>query len=597
MAARAAQREARARALLLVLGGLYAAVFLALFSLQVVQGGHYREAALRNRQTRVRVPAPRGVISDRNGIALADNQYQARITLEPSRAREGEPVFERLLELLELPRELALQRIARARPGEPVVLVRHADPEDIAIVEEHRELLPHVRLTVQPRRRYRFGPLASHLLGYMGEVREEELAGGFYERGDLRGRSGIEAFAEPLLRGVHGSRVVEVNAAGHVVGELREGGERVTPGDHLFLTLSQPLQARLEELLEGKPGAGVVMEVATGDILAMASSPTYDPNLFAGGLSAADWAKLDGDPRTPMLNRATMGLYAPGSPFKLITAAAALERDRVRRGTTFEPCLGGWQFGNRRFRCWDRSGHGTLDLMGAIAQSCDVYFYQLIERLEMDELAETARRFGIGQPTGIELSTEEEGRMPERAYYDRRFGRRGWTRGVMLNLAIGQGEIESTPLQMVRAFAAIGGDGHLYRPNLLLAKQNLQGVREARLVRRSAEPVCSERVRAILREALVQVVEDVDGTGELARVSGVRVAGKTGTSENSQGEDHAWFVAYAPADHPEVAAAVLLEHAGHGGEMAAPVVGALLGTYFEWQQAAVRAPSDERAGR
>ncbi|RKZ06798.1 hypothetical protein DRQ32_10745 [bacterium] len=327
-------------------------------------------------------------------------------------------------------------------------------------------------------------------------------------------------------------------------------------------------------------GSGVCVEGGTGDILAAASSPTFDPNEFTAGISQVRLDELRSDRRKPEFNRAMRGTYPPGSPFKLMTAAAALDAGHVRPETRFEPCRGGYMYGDRYFRCWELAGHGSLDLMGAIVQSCDVYFYQLISLLTVDELAAAARRFGLGAATGLPALRDHAGLVPTSAWYDERFGRGGWTSGVKLNLAIGQGELLVTPLQMARAFAALGGDGLLDRPHLVLAHTRSLGVHEERSVLRSTQPVCQPRTRQILQRALRLVVAHEEGTGGLARVAGVAVAGKTGTAENPFGEDHAWFVAYAPAEAPQVAVAVIVENSGHGGSIAAPLVGEFLEAYF-----------------
>jgi len=583
--AEATGKERRSRTLLVLVAACYSLVVLSLLSTQVVRREHYASLARSNRQTKMRIPAPRGEILDRQGTPLADNVHQARLTVARSRAHEGDPSLERLLSLLDLNRESILRRIGSSREPDRVTVLRHADPEQIAVVEEHRPVLPDVQLDLQPRRRYRFGSLASHLLGYVGEVGEGDMGAEerFYQPGDMIGRGGVEGLAERQLRGRHGSRLVEVNAAGHIIGEIPEGYTKAERGVRIYLTISQPLQAALETLLGGKRGAGVVLEVQNGDLLAAASSPDFDPNEFTGGISASRWRELNEDPSTPLFNRIVQGTYPPGSPYKIITATAGLQTGKVRPTTRFSPCTGGWRLGNRVFRCWKPEGHGSLDLEGAIAQSCDVYFYQLAERLTLDELEAAARAFGLGKATGLEIPGEASGLVPSVDYYDRRFGPRGWTRGVMLNNAIGQGELLVTPLQMARAYAAVGGDGHLYQPHVILARENAYGVTEFRQVLRSREPVCDESIRRFLRRALVAVVSAERGTGSLARVEGVEVAGKTGTAENPSGEDHAWFVAYAPAENPEIAVAVIVENAGHGGDVAAPIVGELMETYFRWK--------------
>jgi penicillin-binding protein 2 len=588
-----AGRVWRARVLLVVAALGFFTLATKLFSMQVLAHADYAQLARENRQFNRRVLAPRGVISDRSGLNLAHNVYLARVTYPRDLAVPGDPTLATLVELLDLDEDAVFQRIDRAPPGDRVTIVRRATPEQVAIVEEHRVQLPHVQLIVQPRRHYRYGSLAAHLMGYVGEVRRDETGpDSGYQPGDVIGRSGVESFAEGLLRGQPGREVIEINAAGHVIGSIREGGKPPVPGAHVYLTLHAGLQQTMERLLEGVVASGVAVEVATGDILAAASTPAFDPNEFTAGISQARLDELRQDPRKPEFNRALRGTYPPGSPFKLMTAAAALDRGYVSTSTRFEPCYGGYIYGNRYFGCWDPAGHGSLDLMGAIVQSCDTYFYQLIQRLSVDELAETARRFGFGAATGLPAIRDHAGLVPTAAWYDERQGPGGWTSGVKLNLAIGQGELLVTPLQMARAYAALGGDGFLRRPHLVLALENPYGVNEDRHVMRSAEPVCQPRTREILQRSLQLVVEHEEGTGGLARVSGIPVAGKTGTAENPFGEHHAWFVAYAPAEAPEIAIALIVENSGHGGDVAAPLVGRFLEAYFALTRGAT-----EGAGR
>lgn len=574
-------RKWRARVLLVIAALGFFILATKLFSMQVLAHSDYAQLARENRQFNRRVLAPRGVISDRTGLNLAHNVYHARVTYPRGLAVPGDETLGRLMELLDLDAEQVFDRIDRAPPGDRVTIVRRATPQQVAVVEEHRVQLPHVQLIVQPRRHYRYGPLAAHVLGYVGEVRRDETGpGSRYQPGDVIGRSGVEAYAEGQLRGQHGREVVEINAAGHVVGTIEEGGRAPVPGVHVYLTLHKELQETMEELLDGRVGSGVAVEVRTGDILAAASVPAFDPNEFTAGISQERLDELRSDPRKPEFNRALRGVYPPGSPFKLITAAAALDRGYVRPTTRFEPCYGGYVYGDRYFGCWDPAGHGSLDLMGAIVQSCDTYFYQLAQRLTVDELAESAKQFGLGGSTGLPAIRDHPGLVPTSAWYDERHGRGGWTSGVKLNLAIGQGELLVTPLQMARAYAALGSDGFLERPHLVLMRENAFGMQETRRVQRSPEPVCTPATREILHRALRQVVDHEEGTGGLARVAGIAVAGKTGTSENPFGEDHAWFVAYAPADDPEIAVALVVENSGHGGSIAAPLVGKFLEAYF-----------------
>lgn len=590
-----ARRIWRARALMVASGASFLTVALTLFSLQILRHAHFAELARENRQDQYRVAAPRGVVADRNGEELAHNVYQARLTFPRSLADPEHPTLRRFSELLDIDSATLAERIEASNEPDRVTLVRRATPEQVAVVEEHRLVLPQIQPIVGPRRQYRRGSLAAHVMGYLGEVqREETLNDPHYRPGDMIGRMGIERAAEPHLRGIHGKRGVEVNAAGHVVGEVRELAVPALSGSRLYLTIDRRLQEKVEGLLEGQVGAAVVMEVGTGDLLAAASAPTYDPNEFTAGITSERMTEIQSDPRKPMFNRAFRGAYPPGSPFKVVTAAAALERGLVRPETRFEPCRGAYRFGNRVFRCWDRSGHGSLDLEGAIVQSCDVYFYQLVQELTVDELAETARRFGFGSSTQIASFNDAPGLVPTEQWYDETLGVRGWTKGVKLNLAIGQGELLATPLQMARTYAAIGGDGHLYRPNTVLVTQSAYGNRDVRVVQRRQEPICSEPTRRILQQALLGVVLHEEGTGGLARLSHVSISGKTGTSENNAGEDHAWFVAYAPSESPDVAVAVIVENAGHGGDVAAPIVGQILDYYFALRSGRAGASRESR---
>jgi penicillin-binding protein 2 len=589
-------RTWRAQVLVLLSGVSFAGVAVTLFSLQVLQYGEFDAAAKMNRQDTYRVVAPRGITADRSGHKLAENVYQARLTY-PRRllvGSEPDSTLERFAQLLDLDAATLQQRIEASNEPERVTLVRRATAEQVAVVEEHRLLLPQVQATIGPRRSYPLGSLAAHILGYLGEVRREETESDeHYRAGDMIGRMGIERAAELLLRGAHGVRGVEVNAAGHIVGEVQELSEEPLAGSRLFLTLDYRLQGRVEELLRGQVGACVVMEVRTGDLLAVASSPTYDPNEFMAGITADRMNEILNDPHKRMFNRAFRGAYPPGSPFKLITAAAALERNKVTPSTRFQPCYGSYPFGDRVFRCWELGGHGSLDLEGAIVQSCDVYFYQLAQELTIDELAETARSFGLGRGTEVRFFTDASGLVPDSEWYDGAFGPRGWSVGVKLNLAIGQGELLATPLQMARAFSAIGGDGYLYRPHTALVTESAYGNRDTRRVVRSQEPVSSERVRKFLKRALRGVVAEERGTGGLARVAGIEISGKTGTSENSAGEDHAWFVAYAPSRDPDIAVALIVENAGHGGEIAAPLVREVLEAYFHLRRGEPISPLEE----
>ncbi|MBD3162532.1 MAG: penicillin-binding protein 2, partial [Candidatus Eisenbacteria bacterium] len=445
----------------------------------------------------------------------------------------------------------------------------------------------------EPARRYPHGSLAAHLIGYVGEVSEEEIARGIgerpYRRKDLIGRTGVEAAYEEELRGIDGIETVGIDALGrrtNLFGELPS-----TPairGNDLLLTIDLDLQRAAEQALDSvpswlepdlaeppgpRPGALVALDPRNGEILAMASRPTFDPNRFVRGLSAEQWRRLSGA-GFPLLNRAIQSSYPPGSTFKTITALAGLEIGGIDPTRPMpRSCIGYLPFGNRRFRCWKRQGHGSLALRAAIVQSCDVYFYQLGMLLGTERMMDYAGACSLGAPTRIDLPQERTSLIPTVEWYLRERGARP-VPGAALNLSIGQGDLLLTPLALARSMAAIATDGSLHVPRVV------RGVlgRDARTVPvLSDEPVTIGRVPAsdahlrVVRDALEGVVMDLRGTGKRARVGSIRVAGKTGTAQNPHGDDHALFFGYAPAEAPEILVVVVLERSGHGGAIAAPV--------------------------
>ena len=309
----------------------------------------------------------------------------------------------------------------------------------------------------------------------------------------------------------------------------------------------------------------------------MASGPTFDPNLFSTSISTTDWERLNGDSNRPMLNRAVQATYAPGSTFKMISMALTLDQRRAGfRQILEKPCKGGYQFGNRWFGCWDHEGHGRMHVEDALIHSCDVYFYQIAEELDVDALARVSRECGLGEKTGIDLPQELAGLVPTRAWFDERYGPRGWTQGNLLNLIIGQGEYLTTPLQMARHVAAIANGGKLLEPRLVREIDRGEGRKDAVATHVAKEFVMSPRTFRRVQTGMKLVVTDEEGTGRVSRVEGYMPAAKTGTSENAHGAPHSWFVGYAPAENPEVAFAVIVEGAGHGSEVAAPIARKLL---------------------
>jgi penicillin-binding protein 2 len=581
-----------------------------LWYLQVEQGATMRDRSENNRIRIVRLPAARGVVYDRNGEILVDNRPSFDAIFVPEDARDRRTVIRNVARYLGEEEATLWARLRERKrpPYEGVVLRRDVDWQGVVALETHQLDLPAISLQVAPKRYYPFGTLGSHLLGYVGEVSERELADapGGYRLGDLRGKSGLESAWDVELRGVAGGQQVEADALGRRVRVLKE--EPDVSGNSLTLTIDRDLQQVADHALGEGDGAVVALDPRNGEILVMVSHPGFDPNVFARGIRRDEWRTLIQDRKHPLNNRAVQGLYPPGSTFKVAVAAGALERGVIGVGTGFS-CGGGLQFGGHYFRCWRKGGHGTMALHAALVESCDVFFYQVGQRLGVDGIAEYARRLGLGLPTGIHLDHEKAGIIPDTDWKRRRFNQ-PWFAGETLSVAIGQGYVTTTPLQMAQLAAMIANGGVRYRPHYVRRVQAPDGT-----VRREFIPEVLddahlkastfEQVRSAMRD----VVMTDRGTGKKARVAGIEVAGKTGTAQ-SVGErdagqrdsrtrrDHAWFIAFAPVDDPRLAVAVLVEHSGeHGGTVAAPIAQQIFERYFTRDQTptAPAEPSPEPA--
>ena len=592
------QAERRERILRMLVGVMFGLLLLRLFTLQVLQGERYRELSEENRIRVEVLTAPRGEIRDRKGRLLADNVPSFTVTIDPfDNAFTVNPslldsTVVRLSAILEMDPEVAIAKVKKERRESflSIRLKRNVDRTRVAYVSEHRAELPGVEVEAEPLRRYPFGAAASHLLGYVGEISDKELEdpkySSSYLRGDLIGRMGVERQYERFLRGVDGKRFVEVNALGRKA-ELLGDKQPILPrrGADLTLTIDWDIQRAAEEAFaSGARGAVVALDPRNGAVLALASKPNYDPNEFSTGITQARWDELSQGGNYPLFNRAIQAAYPPGSTLKPFTALAGLTLHAITSGTTFrDPCFGYYQFGRRRFGCWDKDGHGWTALRQAVARSCDVYFYQLGLRLGLDRLAGFMKRLRLSEKTGIDLPQERRGLFPDPAWYDKRYGAGKWSKGLVLNLAIGQGESGLTPIKLAQIAAAVGNGGVLWTPHVLTKVQ-----RDGAEIPRSVPPADSLRVTLDLsqrdletvRETMVAVVYDQGGTGGSAKVDSVLVAGKTGTAQNPHGNDHALFICFAPARAPEIAVAVLVENAGHGSTAAAPIAQKVLQAYF-----------------
>jgi penicillin-binding protein 2 len=552
-----------------------------LFDLQVLGVAGYALQSEQNRVRREWITAPRGLILDREGRVLADSRPSFAVLAVPRQVAGDERCQALLAELLEMPVEKIRERLGQGSRHVPRVIRHDVAFARVSQIAEREEELPGVSIKVTNVRYYPQGSLAAHILGHVGEVSEAEVATlreRGYKAGDFAGRTGLERAYEDRLRGEDGEKYLEVDAVGRVVGPFA-GREPVPPriGATLNLHLDSELQALAESLLTDERGAICMMDVGTGGILALASSPTFDPNLFATGIASEDWERLNRDPDLPLLNRCVQATYAPGSTFKMIPMALALEKRILRlREHMSVACYGGYRFGNRTFRCWEELGHGSLDLEGALVHSCDTYFYQLGERLTVDQLAAEARAAGLGAKTGIDLPQELAGNVPTSRWFDDRYGVGKWTRGALLNLVIGQGEYLVTPLQLARYAAALANGGELLEPRLVRSADS-PSLGEVAVEHRVASRWQLRReTLAAVQEAMRLVVADEEGTGRGARTPGFEPAGKTGTAENPHGPPHSWFIGYAPAQAPQVSFSVIVEAGGHGSDIAVPIARQLL---------------------
>ena len=546
---------------------------------------------------RERVVAPRGLIRDRNGAKLVVNTPVYTISILPGKIKDKQSRLRLACRWLGIDEERlrteVAEWVARYHDGREMTVVHAADKDQISVLMENRDLFNFFKLVMKHRRQYPEEGLAAHILGYVGEVTDEDISrSDKLHPGDIIGRTGIEIQYERFLRGIDGMRVVQISAEGAKLGELegtivRDGKEEVVrsrvpvPGNDIELTIDLGLQRTVESLFEWDRGSVIVMDPRTGEIRAAVSRPTYNPNMFHAGISERAWKKLHENPDNPLFNRVLQATYPPGSVFKLVTAYAGLVNGIVWAGTRFDPCFGAYKFGIRYFGCWKPEGHGSLNLHDAIVQSCDVYFYQIGEKLTMDQFAEASSLFGLGGRTGIDLPSEAAGIIPDHAFYDNRFGRGKWTKGHLLNYSIGQGEILTTPIQLCTFTAIVANGGKTVHPHIVRRIIAPDGaiVYENKPAETSIAGM-EHKALAVVRRAMEGVVSGEKGTGRASALMNVRIAGKTGTAQNPHGEDHALFVAYAPADDPTIALTIVMENAGHGGAMAAPLAREILAVCF-----------------
>ncbi len=574
-------RNFRARVARLFILGVFLFLSAIALQLQVFRSTEYSLHSDRNRLRKITIPAPRGLILDRNGKLLADNIPSYSLYLIPFQGDSIGKTLRRLEEVLPLgeSRKKVLTERLSMNSFSPVKVADNVNIAVRSFLEEHRGLIPGLLIRSEPLRYYLFGKGLSHVIGYVGETApsdKEKMANPLPDEWGFVGREGLELTYEEFLRGRPGNYFVEVDARGREIGMFR-GRDPVKPerGTDISLSINLDLQLEACRLFpEDKKGILLCMDPRNGEILALLSKPDYDPNSLVTGISSDLWKKMMNDPGSPLFNRVSQATYPPGSTFKLAIALMALEEGIVDLGFRQPvPCYGGIQYGNRWFGCWKDGGHGFLDLYQAIVQSCDTYFYQLGDRLGMETIVEGARGLGFAAVTGSDIPYEAKGFLPSKEWYDRRYGKGGWGKGVTLNLSIGQGEILVTPLQLASFYAMIANGGYPVRPHL---------IKNGSVAEPELQPALPEMVIRPLQQALAGVVLEEKGTARYAAMRvGIEMAGKTGTAQNPHGEDHSIFVGYAPIGEPEILALAIVEGAGHGSTVAAPLVGMMLKRYLE----------------
>ncbi len=579
---------------------LAASLVARLWHLQIMKGEEYVNKADNNRVRIREVTAPRGNILDRHGRIIANNRPSFDVVWFKNDTPDRDQVVKKLTRILDLDIATIMARVRKSsrQPNYiPVLVQPDINRQQVVYIENHRFEMPGVFVEVAPVRNYPYDNMLSHLLGYLGQITTKELRHKDFrdvaKGGDRIGKAGVEKRFETLLRGEKGIRYVEINAKGFEQQRLKV--QESLAGSDIKLTIDAKLQHTAEQAMGGKAGSIIMMEINTGRLLVMASSPPMQIDKFIREIPFNIWKEHLANDKKPLINKSIQGQYPPGSTYKIVTALAGLKEKIITPDTTFT-CNGYHKLHGRRYGCWKKNGHGKVNLKQALAQSCDVYFYLVGQKLGVDRLASYATNLGLGQKTGIGLEHEKAGLIPTRAW-KKKSRRERWQDGETLSVAIGQGFNLATPLQICRMTAATANGGVIYRPQFVETITDSDGQ-----IMHQLQPEIDMKVKnstralRIIREGLVAAVNDEHGTGGMAKMKDIVVGGKTGTAQvvrlaKYRGlpeskipynrRDHAWFTCYAPAEKPEIAITVLVEHSGHGGSVAAPIAAKILKEYFK----------------
>ncbi len=613
----------RFRYLYTVLAITFTTLFARLWYLQIMYGERYRQYSEENRIKKVMIRSPRGMIFDRNKKLLVDNRPAFDLEITPQElyaSKDWKQTTARLSRMIRINSEEILKILEKAKHSQeafrPVRIKQDLTNEEVAIVEAHKLDLPGVSIDMDMKRANLYKDLGAHLVGYIGEINPNELPklnksigldGVPYKAGTAVGKAGLEIKWESVLRGIDGEEYIEVDALGHRKKATTKGlasslkTKPSTPGKNLILTIDQDLQNAARQSFEKlfgskKIGAVIALNPKSGEVLAAVSEPSFDPTEFSRGISPQIWNELINNEFRPLRDKTIQDHYSPGSTFKIFTAIAGLEKGVIDENTTFH-CSGNMRLGNRIYHCWRKKGHGSVNVVNAIIQSCDVFFYRLSQKLGMDAIAKYATEFGLGRKTGIHLSHEEPGLIPTEEWKKNRFNQE-WIPGETLTCAIGQSYVLTTPIQLASAYAAIATGGDIWKPFIVKYIENSNGrILKEFIPEKISTANINKKTFELIQKGLLGVVNNPNGTSYSNRIPGIDASGKTGTSQVIRiAEDKIYhkcenmpfhlrnngiFVAYAPPDDPAIAVAVVAEHACHGASGAAPIAFALIKTYLQ----------------
>lgn len=573
---------ARRRVLQIIFAIVFFILLGRLIQLQYLYKEEYGKKSFENSiRTITKIPL-RGIIFDRNKKIIVENRPSYTVVVAPIDFRDSTiGLLSKILKLTEKEISTKINKGKKYSVFFPVRLKRDIDFATLSLFEEYKKELPGIKIQIESKRNYPTIATASHLLGYNKEISERQLKklGEYYEPGDIVGATGLEEKYENALRGEKGFEFIAQNARGQMIGSFEDALHDVEPktGSELHLAIDIDVQILAESLFANYRGAMVAIDTRDGGIISIVSKPDFSLTNFSGVTSPEFLRDLIFNEEKPLFNRALQTRYPPGSTFKMILAVAAIE-DKIINEDWRIQCKGGYRFGNRTFL--DEHVHGSTNLIEAIQRSCNVYFYQLMLKVGLDRWNSYAQKFGFSDSTGVDLFLENPGLIPSTEYYNRVYGKRGWTEGFLLSLGIGQGEVGVSPIQLAQFMAMIANKGFAYEPHVASFAKNPKTNKIDTIKTKKKKIFISEKTWQLVREGMRRAVMEPGGTGRASQVPGIISAGKTGTAQNPHGKSHAWFVGFAPLDEPKIAICVLVENVGYGGAYAAPIAGLVMEKYL-----------------